>query len=317
MRFGVPHPSDVLSTLWLWEPLSTAPPSLSPGCHLPDLRFCPRCELLSGFPYPSLCWLLSRPLGGQAYLAHGGTQTPQPILPEVWARRGLTWHIHLVTTQLASPKTVLVSTYRPSVTIHSAVFCSQTILTWTIHDMIPQWTCPPRPVASQVLYIHTHAGDPSARAVGLLPPPLTSTEEKAKTWRYGQRTSPSSHNQKEEDLGCKPTFGGPQKPTPFLLVLPCPFFALARGRYGRRATWDEEGRSPLGECGLQVGSLVGRAGAYWDMKRGVRKRDQCEQSHSQRDPCCGNSNCMSGVKAAESGVGRGESEQVTESIGSR
>lgn len=75
---------------------------------------------------------------------------------------------------------------------------------------------------------------------------------------------------------------------------------------------DEESQRPLGECGLQVGSLVARVGAHWDMKRGVRKRNQCEQSHSQRDPCCGNSNHVSGVKAEESGVGRNKSEQVTE-----
>lgn len=171
--------------------------------------------------------------------------------------------------------------------------------------MILGWTCPLLPGASQVLSI------PSARAVGLLPRPLTPTEGKAKTWRYGQRTSPNSHNQKGEDLGCKPEFGGPQKPTSLLLVRPYPFFILARGHYERRATWDEEGQSPLGDCGLQVGSLEGRVGAHWDMKRGVWKRDQCEQSHSQRAPPCGNSNGVSGVRAAKSGVGRGESSRLS------
>lgn len=94
--------------------MSPPPPEILP----PGVNFS-QC-----FPHPSLCWLLSGPLGGQAYLAPGGTQTPQPILPEVWAGRGLTLRIDLVTKQLASPKTVLVPTYRPGGIIRSALFCS-------------------------------------------------------------------------------------------------------------------------------------------------------------------------------------------------
>lgn len=161
--------------------------SHSQQLHLPRLQdvtppppeiLPPGVSFSQHFPHPSPCWLLSRPLGGQAYLAHGGTHTPQPIRPEGWAGRGLTLHGDLVTTQLAAPETVLVFTYRPG-GIQSALFCSQAILTWTINDMILGWTCPLLPGASQVLSI------PSARAVGLLPRPLTPTEGKAKTWRYG------------------------------------------------------------------------------------------------------------------------------------
>lgn len=118
MGFGVPHLSDFFSGVWPWEPQHL---------HLPCLQdvTSPSDSALSGVTLSPCLPCLNRCLGGQAHLAGGGAQKPQHILPEVWAGRGLTLRIDVGTTHLASPGTVLVFTYCPSIIIHSALFHSQ------------------------------------------------------------------------------------------------------------------------------------------------------------------------------------------------